>query len=162
MYFFIVIATTIVLPIGSALVDAFSMFGELPPLNAAIALLGKWYVLWAGGIRLLLAGLRQTFQPAFTLKQIFEIDHKPSEHIVQELGFANISMGVVSLFTVMDLALLPAGALVGGLYYGLAGLKHLTGGERNTNRTLAMVTDMLVFAVLATYFAMFVMGQFGV
>ena len=152
MYFLIVIATTIVLPIGSALVDAINLYGEFPPLPLMLEPLAKWYVFWAGGVRLLLAGFRQTFQPAFTLKQIFGIDHKPSEHIVQELGFANISMGITCVFSVMNYALLPAGALVGGLYYGLAGLQHIRKAGRNAERTLAMVTDLLVFAVLGAFF----------
>jgi hypothetical protein len=107
-------------------------------------------VFWAGGVRLMLAGLRQAFQPTYTLKQIFEIDHKPSEHIVQELGFANIAMGLVCLASLLKPQLMWAGAVASGLYYGLAGLKHLTGrSERNAHRTLAMWTDLLVFAVLA-------------
>lgn len=153
MYFIIVIATTIVLPVASALI-------ELSGLNIAgmhmasstilIIYFGKWYVFWAGGLRLLLAGLRQTFQPTFTLKQIFNIDHEPSEHIVQELGFANLSMGLLCVTTLAFPQLVMAGAIVSGLYYGLAGLRHFIGHEpRNAQRTLAMGTDILVFAVLA-------------
>ncbi len=120
-----------------------------PAYQVAVGYLGKWYLFWAGGVRLFLAGLRQTFQPGFTLRQIFEIDHKPSEHIVGELGFANLSMGLLCMLSLPALQLAMAGAIVAGLYYGLAGLKHVLSGERNANRTLAMATDILVLAVLA-------------
>ena len=100
---------------------------------------------------LFLAGLRQTFTPGFTLKEIFEIDAPEASHIVQELGFANLSMGTLGLLALLHPMLTLAGAITGGLYYGLAGLKHITKGKRNAMRTTAMLTDILVFAVLAAY-----------
>jgi hypothetical protein len=160
MYYVIVIATTLVLPIGAAVADlllstkgALGAGGDvLPPLGLLLTgYLGKWYVFFAVGVRLFLTGLRQTFTPGFTLKEIFEIDHKPSEHIVQELGFANLSMGMLGLLALLDPMLTLAGAVTGGLYYGLAGFKHISKGNRNTMRTMAMITDILVFCVLAAY-----------
>lgn len=163
MYFFIVIATTVVLPIGSAVIDYLmhGSRGDQSALRVTIAYLGTWYVFWAGGVRLMLAGLRQTFAPGFTLKQIFEIDHKPSEHIVQELGFANISIGLMCILTMIWPFVLAFGpAVAAGLFYGLAGLQHIRKPGRNAQRTLAMVTDLLVFAVLAAYVALFTMSLF--
>ena len=152
MYFIIVIATTIVLPIGSALAEYGIVYstGDVPaPVNTLIYCLGKWYVFWAGGVRLMLAGLRQTFAPGMTLKQIFEIDHPPSGHIVQELGFANLSISLVCLLSLLYPTLMPAGAISAGVFYGLAGLQHLRKPQRNAQRTVAMLTDLLVFLVLA-------------
>jgi hypothetical protein len=148
MYFIIVILTTIILPIGSAITHKF-----VDPLANPLFIAALWYVFWAGGVRLLLAGLRQTFQPGFTLTKIFEIDHKPSEHIVQELGFANLAISVICLVTPLKQFqfFVPAAATVAGIFYGLAGVKHVFSGHRNAQRTLAMVTDLIVFAVLATY-----------
>lgn len=164
MYFVIVIATTIVLPIGSALAEMMSLNlagVHMPSSTILIVFLGKWYVFWAGGVRLLLAGARQTFMPGMTLTQIFEIDHKPSEHIVQELGFANLSIGLLCVTTLVLPILTPAGAMTAGLFYGLAGIQHVLKPGRNAQRTLAMATDLLVFAVLATYFVMFAGTQLG-
>ncbi len=111
----------------------------------------QWYVFWAGGVRLFLAGLRQAFTPKFTAREIFEMKGEEALPIVQELGFANLSMGALCLVAPFIGAPL-AGAIVSGLYYGLAGFRHLTSREhRNAQRTLAMATDFLVFAVLATY-----------
>lgn len=155
MYFFIVIATTIVLPIASALIDAqlniepFTWAGRVSVDQVLLAAFGKWYVFWAGGVRLMLAGLRQSFAPGMTLRQIFEIDHPPSGHIVQELGFANISISLICLLSLLYPALMPAGAISAGVFYGLAGLQHIRKRERNPQRTLAMLTDLLVFVVLS-------------
>jgi hypothetical protein len=44
-------------------------------------------------VRLLLAGLRQYFQPSFTAEQIFGIKTKEPLPIVRELGKANFSLG---------------------------------------------------------------------
>jgi hypothetical protein len=153
MYYLIVIATTVVLPIGSALIEYVMALGPAlshqPEVGANMILfLGKWYVFWAGGARLFLAGLRQTFAPAMTLRQIFEIENKPSEHIVQELGFANLSIGLICLLSLPYPQLMPAGALAAGLFYGLAGLQHLRKKARNAQRTVAMATDLVVFLVL--------------
>jgi hypothetical protein len=147
MYYIIVIATTLALPIGAALAESFALHSA----TSLILLLGKWYVFFAVGVRLFLAGLRQTFTPGFTLKEIFEIDAPEASHIVQELGFANLSMGALGLLALLHPMLTLAGAITGGLYYGLAGLKHITKGKRNAMRTTAMLTDILVFAVLAAY-----------
>lgn len=161
MYFLIVIATTIVLPIGSAMVETWLYFQELfnqqvwivPGLpEVAITFLGKWYVFWAGGVRLFLAGLRQTVRPGQTLTDIFEIDHPPAGQIVRELGFANLSTGLLCMLSLLIPILSPAGAITAGVFYGLTGLAHATSRKaHNAERTLAMLTDLLVAAVLIAY-----------
>lgn len=147
MYVPIVVLLTIVLPIGSALAERYWLGGP----SGTIFYLGKWYVFWAGGVRLFLAGLRQVFQPGWTLKEIFEIESAEAKPVVAELGFANIAMGLVCLMSMIHPALLIGGAMVSGLYYGLAGLKHSMAETRNANRSLAMATDVLVSAVLALF-----------
>jgi hypothetical protein len=39
-----------------------------------MALIGKWFLFWAAGVRLMLAAFRQLFQPEFTARQIFKIE----------------------------------------------------------------------------------------
>jgi hypothetical protein len=36
-----------------------------------------------------------------------------------------------------------------GLFYGLAGMKHLIKGDRNRTENIAMVSDLWIFLVLA-------------
>lgn len=151
MYFVTVLALTFALPFGAAI---YEMIAGQTGAGAFLLLLGKWTAFFAGGVRLFIAGLRQVFQPGFTLNEIFEIDDPRAEPVVQEVGFGNLAMGVLGLCALLHPMLTFAAALVCGLYYGLAGLKHLTTKERNSERSTAMATDLWVFAVLALYVAL--------
>jgi len=72
MYLAVIVLLMGVLPIGSILAElAFHSAGA----DGAV-LVGKWFVFWSVGIRLLLAGLRQVANPAFTAETIFEVKEK--------------------------------------------------------------------------------------
>jgi hypothetical protein len=149
-YVVTVLLLTVVLPIGSTIVQ------RLGGNDATwIVLLGGWMTFWAAGVRLSLAGLRQIGNPRFTAQKLFGMTGDDSLPIIRELGFANLSMGLLALLGLAlgDKRLVLAGAIVGGLYYGLAGIGHIFRGKRNAQRTLAMVTDLWVFLVLAPYVA---------
>jgi hypothetical protein len=111
-------------------------------------LAGKWYVFWACGIRLLLAGIRQVSQPRFTATEFFDLDNVKAFPIVREIGFGNLAIGILGICTIFRPAWLVPAAIVGGVYYGLAGLGHLMCDERNWMETLAMVSDGFAFLVL--------------
>ena len=55
-------------------------------------------------------------------------------------------------------ALLPGwaapAAVAGGLFFALAGWKHVVASERNTVRNVAMVSDLFMALVLAGYLAL--------
>lgn len=148
MYFITVIALTLVLPLAGAAWEAQHADANF------LLLFGKWTAFFAAGARLFIAGLRQALQPRYTLKEIFEIDDDAPLQIVQELGFANLAMGTMGLLSLLHPLLTFAAALMGGLYYGLAGLKHVARKTRSAERSLAMATDLWVFAVLAVYVLM--------
>jgi hypothetical protein len=96
-YLFAVLGLSLFLPALSVLSEW--LISKNP--TDSLAIIGKWFIFWAVGVRLLMAGLRQVFNPAFTAKDIFHINHEPSDAIVRELGFANICfglIGVISLF----------------------------------------------------------------
>jgi Na+/phosphate symporter len=57
-------------------------------------------------------------------------------------------LGAASLF--QPNWVVPA-ALVGCIFFGLAGLKHLTQPSRNRSETIAMLSDIGISAVLAIY-----------
>jgi hypothetical protein len=62
-YLTTVLLLMLVLPVGSIWVEQSFLRGTVP----LMMLVGKWFVFWAaGGGRLLLAGLRQFFQPSFS------------------------------------------------------------------------------------------------
>ncbi|MFZ2031410.1 MAG: DUF6790 family protein [Vitreimonas sp.] len=148
MYFIIIALFLLILPAGSVAYEMSNHSGDL------IALIGKWFTFWAVGVRLGVAGLRQTFDPGYTAREIFEIQETSALPIVQELGFANISMGFVGAMSLLISPWIQAAALVGGLYYLLAGVKHVLNREkRNAERSMAMISDLFIALVLGFYLA---------
>jgi hypothetical protein len=147
MYIVIVVLLLGVLPAGSVFAEQHYWHSTLPLMD----LIGKWFTFWAVGARLFLAGLRQSLQPRFTAQEIFNLKGDDALPIVRELGLANIAMGTLGLVSLWLPAVIWPAALVGGLYYGLAGALHLGRGEKTFNERFAMVTDLLIFALLAVY-----------
>lgn len=152
MYLTVIILLMAVLPIASIVVEyAFFGGGDL------VLLVGKWFVFWAVGIRLLLAGVRQTVNPEFTAREIFDIKDPAALITVQELGFANLAFGTLGVFSLFVPAWIPAAALAGGLFYGLAGVRHAMKAERNQTESIAMISDLFIFVILAGYFLLVAM-----
>jgi hypothetical protein len=116
-----------------------------------IFLIGKWFVFWAVGVRLFSAGLRQAITPRFTAKEIFEIEDDKPLQVVQELGFANISIGLLGICAVLNAGWIAPAALAGGLFYGLAGLRHSIEKEKNPLEKFVMLSDLLIFIILLIY-----------
>jgi hypothetical protein len=114
-------------------------------------LVGKWFVFWDAGIRLSIAGVRQIFQPDYTAVTIFGIAEPGADAIVRELGFANVAMGVIALVSLANSGWLVPSALIGALYYGLAGTGHLARSDRNTIEQIALISDLLIFALFAFF-----------
>ena len=150
MYVPMVIALMLVLPLISIVAQL--MLTDHSALAAAsnLAIVAKWYVFWAVGVRLSLAGLRQIFQPRYTAETILGLKGAESLFFVRELGFANVSMGCIGLVSLFAPPWVPAAALVGALYYGLAGINHCLHRARNKLQNVALVSDLFAALVLAT------------
>jgi hypothetical protein len=116
-------------------------------------LIGKWFVFWGVGVRLMLAGLRQIANPNFTADVIFGVTENAALTLVQELGFANLSIGLLGVLSLVRSEWIVPAAITGGLFYGLAGMKHLIKGDRNRTENIAMVSDLWIFIVLAGFLA---------
>ena len=145
MYLAIIVLLMGVFPIVSIFVE----FVVLHSSADLLFLVAKWFVFWAVGVRLLLAGLRQIVNPAFTADTIFGVKDKAALPIARELGFGNLSIGLLGALALWVADWILAAALVGGLFYGLAGIQHALKGDRNRVETIAMVSDLFVFLVLA-------------
>jgi hypothetical protein len=72
-------------------------------------------VFWAGGVRLLIAGIRQVVQPRFTAEEIFRIHDRASFPIVREVGFANLSTGLLGICSLFRVGWVVPAAIVAGL-----------------------------------------------
>ena len=115
-------------------------------------LFGKWFIFSAVGLRLFLAGLRQTITPAFTAKEIFHLEDKSSFPIVRELGFANLCFGLLGFFSIFITQWRTASAFSSGFYYGLAGILQLVKKPVGINEQFALWTDLVIFILLLIYF----------
>lgn len=146
MYFIVIALFMLILPAACVAAE----YSWLHTSSDLVALTGKWFAFWGVGMRLGLAGLRQAFNPAFTARDIFEIEDERVHPIVRELGFANLALGLLGLFALLP-GWAPPAALAGGLFFALAGWKHVATSERNVTRTVAMVSDVFIALVLATY-----------
>ncbi len=147
MYILTVILLMFVFPIASVLTEIF-LFKSA---SGAMFLIGKWFVFWAVGIRFFLAGLRQSLNPEFTAEKIFEIKGSEPLVIVQELGFANLSMGLLGIVTIFNGNWIVPSAIAGGLFYGLAGIKHITRKGKNLIENVATFSDLFMFLILLIY-----------
>lgn len=148
MYIFLITLLLLVFPLAATAVDVI-----LHPGAGIVMLAGKWFTFFPVGVRLFLAGVRQTTQPSFTAAKIFKIADVHAHPIVREVGFANLAMGTLGLASLAVPAWLVPAALVGGLYYGLAGLGHAINAERNAKEQFALISDLLIFLALAAFVA---------
>jgi len=113
-------------------------------------LIGKWFVFWATGIRLFTAGISQSSNPAFTAR-IFKMKTHESHIVIRELGFANISLGVMGILSVINDHWRILATITGCLFFGLAGIQHMFKKSENTHEMIAMIGDLFVFIILLSY-----------
>jgi len=143
MYYAIVALLMFLLPAASVAAEVLVAGAPL-----ALMLVGKWYVFWAVGLRLFLAGVRQVLQPAYTAREILGLQGDESLTLVRELGFANLALGVLGLASLAEPAWRLGAALAGGIFYGLAGLNHVLQAHRNRLETVAMGSDLFAALLL--------------
>lgn len=148
MYYAVVLLLMFVLPIGSVVAEHAQTGLSLVPL------IGKWFVVWAVGVRLVLAGVRQYFQPRFTAQEIFGLSGDDALPLVRELGIANFATGTVGLLSLHWPGFAVPVAISAGLFYVIAGVRHAGQGHRNAKENLAMASDLFVGTVLGAYAAL--------
>jgi len=147
VYFAAVILFLFILPVASIATEAYLY----PHAESLLFLIGKWFVFWSVGIRLLAAGARQVIQPRFTAEEIFDIHDPITFVIIRELGFANLSMGFLGVCSLFRFEWLIPAAIVGGLYYGLAALGHVFRKHKNAHENMATVSAAFIFVVLLVF-----------
>jgi len=141
-----VIVISFILPLIGFFLEYWLLGTEL-----AFGNFGKWFIFFAAGWRLFLAGLKQSVDPAFTAKEIFHIESQDCQPIVRELGFANICMGLVGVISFFIPSWRFVSAFIGCIFFGIAGLQHLIKKPVSANENLALWTDLAVSAVLLSY-----------
>jgi hypothetical protein len=147
MYFAVVLLLLLILPVASVITESAHSHHTL----SLLFLTGRWFVFWAVGVRLFIAGIRKVIQPQFTAEEIFAIHDPASFAIVREVGFANLSMGLLGICTLFHNDWIVPAAIVGGLYYGLAGPGHIFQKNKNAKELTAMISDEFVFVILLIF-----------
>ncbi|HVO74634.1 MAG TPA: DUF6790 family protein [Ignavibacteriaceae bacterium] len=147
IYLYSAILLMFILPTISVLID-YRLSRNNPNL---FSLIGKWFVFWSVGCRLLIAGLRQTFQPEFTAETIFHFKDKESFVVIRELGFANICAGLTAIISLVIPQWRIVAAFSGGLFLGIAGLNHLIRNPDDPNERIPMISNLLIFLIMAVY-----------
>ncbi len=154
MYLTAILLLLLVLPAASVLIEALMAQGAIDLMG----LVGKWFTFWAVGVRLILAGVMQVGKPSYTAGTFFDLKDDASHAIVREVGFGNLAMGTLGILSLFNPAWIVPAALVGGLFFLFAGLGHAVRKERNAHEQLAMISDLLVAALLLAFVASRVIG----
>jgi len=144
MYIALIILLVVISPALSVAIEASASHHTA----SIFALAAKWFVFWAVGVRLFAAGVRQVLQPAFTARDIFEMQSSESYPIVREVGFGNLAIGTLGLCSLYRPGWILPAAVAGGLYFGLAGFLHAFRRDKNTMEQTAMVTGAFAFLML--------------
>jgi hypothetical protein len=147
MYIVIVLLLMLVFPLASIVVER-HFFNS----GAGFWLLiGKWFVFWGVGVRLVLAGLRQIFNPRYTAETVLGLKTAEPWIVVRELGFANLALGVIAVASLLARSWLPVSAVAGAIFYGLAGINHVFSSHRNRLQTVAMVSNFFICGILLAF-----------
>jgi hypothetical protein len=154
MYLAAVVLLLLVIPAACVLVEALVLASPASLMD----LVGKWFTFWACGVRLFLAGVMQVAKPQFTAGSIFGIKDDAALGIVREVGFGNLAIGTLGLASLALPQWVVPAALAGGLYYGLAGIGHVMRAKRNAKEQVALVSDLLIFLLLAVFVVSRVFG----
>ena len=149
MCVYIVLLFMAVLPVGSIAVEHLQFHAVAP----IVFLVGKWFVFWSFGMRLLTAGVRQISQPSFTARAILNIQGEEALFLVKELGVANVAMGLLGCLSLLQPTWILPSAIVGGVFYALAGGVHLPNKDKDFNEVVATVSDLLIAIILLGYVA---------
>jgi hypothetical protein len=147
MYIGMLIVLMLIFPMASITLEVF--FHNHGVLDVAIV--GRWFVFWAVGVRLFIAGLRQIVQPRYTGETILGVKDPDAMLIVRELGFANTAIGSAGLGSLYLSGWVLPVALIGAIFYGLAGINHLTHRSRKALQNAAMTSDFFAAAVLLIF-----------
>lgn len=134
-----------VFPIIAIIQDVIA--GQAP---LAVAL-GKWFVFWGVGWRLIGAAMHQMLRPGFTAKDIFSIDDPGANKLVLEIGFGNLALGIPAVASLYFPAWVPALALAGCIFFGLAGIQHIRNRATTRGEIAAMISDLGIAVILLVY-----------
>ena len=114
-------------------------------------LIGKWFIFWVLGIQLFTIGIRQASDPASEALKIFKLNGKNVYVIIRRLGFANISLGILGILSLINNHWRQIGAISGISFFGFAVLQNLSQKVKTRNEIIAVISDILTSVVMLLY-----------
>lgn len=147
MHLTVVVLTMLLLPVASVLIERWTGGGA----TNLWLLIGKWFVFWGVGVRLFIAGARQIVKPELTATGIFGVTDKAAFPLAQELGFWNLTIGLIAIASIKRPDWVVPMAIAGMLFYAMAGALHLTNRSREFSEQVAMVSDLGMAGLLLTF-----------
>jgi hypothetical protein len=111
--------------------------------------IGKWFIFWSLGIRLVIAGLMQLVNPAYTnnLLQLGLSDFI----IIRELGLANLSIGLLCTISFIKKSLQGYVCLYMFIYFTGASILHILRiGSINFDEFITLITNVIL-VIIALY-----------
>jgi len=147
MHLTVVVLTMLVLPAASVLIERWTGAGTA----SLWQLVGKWFVFWGVGVRLLIAGVRQIAKPELTATGIFGVTDKAAFPLAQELGFWNLTIGLIAIASIKRPDWVVPMAIAGMLFYAMAGALHVTNKSREFSENVAMISDLGMAALLLAF-----------
>lgn len=147
MHLTVVLLTMLILPAASVLIERWTGAGSA----SLWSLIGKWFVFWGVGVRLFIAGVRQIWKPELTATGIFGVTDKAAFPLAQELGFWNLTIGLIAIASLKRPEWTVPMAIAGMLFYALAGFLHTTNKDRGFSEDVAMISDLGMAALLLTF-----------
>ncbi|OBR96524.1 hypothetical protein CLRAG_03940 [Clostridium ragsdalei P11] len=145
----VVILFFYVLPLISIIIDVFIFKNTM-----IVQVVLKWCIFFGVGLRLFTAGLKQSLNPAFTAKGIFNITDEKVFPIVRELGFANICFGLIGITSLLVSNFRYTAASLGILFYFLAFMQHMIRKNKNSTEVFVTITNLSI--VLELLIPMFI------
>jgi len=142
MYITIILLQTLILPVVSGSIHLAAGGGN------PLLVFGIWWAFWGVGTRLVGAGVSQILKPSRTTQGILGITDAGANQIVNELGYANLGMGLLGL----AVPSLPEWGIVcaasGAIFMGLAGVRHVMKTGKNIKETVVTWTDLVVLVAV--------------
>ena len=154
MYLVMVVGLMVVAPIVSIVVELLVAPGSDP-----VFVVGKWFLFWGAGVRLLTAGVSQVLRPQFTAQNILGETTPAANQVVQELGFANLGFGIAAIAGAWVPGWAVPVAIAPGLFLALAGIRHIVKPGKNTKELVATLSDLLVGVVLLVFVVISIVTQ---
>lgn len=147
-YIVLVTFLTFIFPIVAAWLEVFINHENY----YSFYIFSKWFIFFAVGIRLTIAGMKQVFDPRYTAVEIFKMKTAESFPVIRELGFANLCFGLIAILSVVFPQWRIVSAFGSGIYYAIAGIQHLLKRPSSINEEFALITDLLIAIGLLIYF----------